>query len=40
MIRIEGIRKEFGKNVVALDNINLKIEDSEFIALLGPSGCR
>ena len=39
MIRIEGIRKEFGKNVVALDNINLKIEDSEFIALLGPSGC-
>lgn len=39
MIRIEGIRKEFGKNVVALDNINLKIENSEFIALLGPSGC-
>lgn len=39
MIRIEGIRKEFGKNIVALDNINLKIEDSEFIALLGPSGC-
>ena len=35
----KGIRKEFGKNVVALDNINLKIEDSEFIALLGPSGC-
>ena len=39
MIRVEGVRKEFGKGTVALDNINLEIEDSMFIALLGPSGC-
>ena len=39
MIRVEKIRKEFGKNAVALDDINLQIEDSTFIALLGPSGC-
>ena len=39
MIRVENIRKEFGKDAVALDDINLQIEDSAFIALLGPSGC-
>ena len=39
MIKIEGLRKEFGKGVVALDNINLEFEDSTFVALLGPSGC-
>lgn len=39
MIRIEGLRKEFGKDVVALDSIDLTFEDSTFVALLGPSGC-
>lgn len=39
MIKIEGLRKEFGRDVVALDDINLEFEDSTFIALLGPSGC-
>ena len=39
MIRIENLRKEFDKGVVALDSINLTFEEGSFIALLGPSGC-
>lgn len=37
-IRIEGLRKTF-PGVVALDNINVRIEQGEFFTLLGPSGC-
>ncbi|AEH25324.1 ABC transporter ATP-binding protein [Pyrococcus yayanosii] len=36
-ITLENITKKFG-DFTALDNINLKIEDREFMALLGPSG--
>lgn len=32
------LRKEFG-GVVAVNNINLAIEDGEFLCILGPSGC-
>lgn len=39
MIKIESLRKEFDKGVVALDDISLTVEDSSFVALLGPSGC-
>ena len=39
MIRIEALRKEFDKGVVALDSINLEFEEGTFVALLGPSGC-
>lgn len=37
-IKIVNLRKEFGK-VVAVDNLNLLIEDGELLILLGPSGC-
>lgn len=37
-IRIVDLTKHFG-DVVAVDRINLKIEDGEFFSLLGPSGC-
>ena len=37
-IRLEGVRKTFGK-VVAVKEIELVIEDREFLVLLGPSGC-
>lgn len=39
MIKINNLRKEFDRGVVALERINIEIQDQEFIALLGPSGC-
>lgn len=37
-LRIEEITKKFG-NFTALENINITINEGEFICLLGPSGC-
>ncbi|MDE2198658.1 MAG: ABC transporter ATP-binding protein [Rhodospirillales bacterium] len=37
-IVIDGIRKAFGA-VVALERVELRVADGEFLALLGPSGC-
>ena len=37
-IELRGINKYYGKNHV-LKDINLVIEDGEFMTLLGPSGC-
>jgi ABC-type sugar transport system ATPase subunit len=37
-LKLEGIQKYFG-GVHAVDDVNLTIEDGEFVALLGPSGC-
>jgi spermidine/putrescine transport system ATP-binding protein len=37
-IRIEGVTKRFG-DFVAVDDIDLTIEQGEFFSLLGPSGC-
>ena len=36
--KFENLTKKFGE-VVAVDNLNLEIEDGEFITLVGPSGC-
>jgi len=39
-VQIESITKTFdGGEVVACENINLDIEQGEFVVLLGPSGC-
>lgn len=37
-VRLKNLTKKF-KEVVAVDNISLDIEDGEFLTLVGPSGC-
>ena len=38
-VELVGVRKVFGDDVVAVDSLDLNIEDGEFFSLLGPSGC-
>jgi multiple sugar transport system ATP-binding protein len=38
-IVFEGVSKEFGDEVVAVDDLSLEIQDGEFMVLVGPSGC-
>ena len=37
-VLIKQLTKHFGK-VVAVDKVNLEVQDKEFVVLLGPSGC-
>lgn len=38
-IELKDVSMEFGGGVRALKNVDLQIEDHEFLVLLGPSGC-
>ena len=38
-IRLEHITKQFSKGSRAVDQLDLVIEDGDFVSLLGPSGC-
>ena len=38
-VSLHGVTKRFGEEVVAVDDIDLEIQDGEFFSLLGPSGC-
>ena len=38
-VELAGVTKRFGEDVVAVDGIELTVEDGEFFSLLGPSGC-
>jgi len=38
IVQTQELRKEFGHNT-AVDGINLKTEEGEYLVLLGPSGC-
>lgn len=38
-VRFESVTKSFGRDVVAVDNIDLNIEAGKLVTLLGPSGC-
>ena len=38
-VKLENIKKVYGKNTVAVHSCNLEIAESEFLVLLGPSGC-
>ncbi|HUF95707.1 MAG TPA: ATP-binding cassette domain-containing protein, partial [Acidimicrobiia bacterium] len=37
-VELVGVSKKFG-DVVAVDGVDLTVEDGEFFSLLGPSGC-
>ena len=42
LLSIHGVRKEFltrGKRVLAVESIDLTIEEGEFVTVVGPSGC-
>ena len=42
MIKVEDVWKIYGKGeakTIALKNINLEIEEGEFVMIIGPSGC-
>jgi spermidine/putrescine transport system ATP-binding protein len=38
-VELVGVRKVFDDETVAVDSLDLTIEDGEFFSLLGPSGC-
>jgi multiple sugar transport system ATP-binding protein len=38
-IELQNVTKVFSGDVVAIDDVSLRIGDGEFIALVGPSGC-
>src|SRR6476646_8761251 len=38
-VKLEGIRKIYQDNVVAVHGVNLDVADGEFVVLVGPSGC-
>lgn len=38
-VELRGVTKRFGDEVVAVDSLDLVIDDGEFFSLLGPSGC-
>jgi len=39
IVETRNLRKLFGDGVVAVDDINIRTTDGEFLVLLGPSGC-
>ena len=38
ILELRGIKKAYGDNVI-LDNLNLSVNENEFVTFLGPSGC-
>jgi multiple sugar transport system ATP-binding protein len=38
-VLFKNVKKVYEGNVVAVQDVNLKVEDKEFVVLVGPSGC-
>lgn len=39
LVRLDRVRKEFGRQVLAVEDMTLDIQPGDFISFLGPSGC-
>jgi ABC-type sugar transport system ATPase subunit len=39
VIRLENVSKEFGRGIIALNDLSLEIGDREILTVVGPSGC-
>ncbi|MEY9842107.1 ABC transporter ATP-binding protein [Streptacidiphilus sp. EB103A] len=39
VVRLDGVRKEYGGEAMALDGVSLEIRAGEAVAVMGPSGC-
>lgn len=39
IIRMDRVSKKFGKDVLAVDDMTLTINEGDFVTFLGPSGC-
>ncbi|MDZ4135322.1 MAG: ABC transporter ATP-binding protein [Paracoccaceae bacterium] len=39
IIRMDRVSRRFGKQVLAIDNMSLALNQGEFVSFLGPSGC-
>src|ERR671917_2706275 len=38
-VTFDHMYKRYGEDVTAVNNLNLEIQDGEFLVLVGPSGC-
>jgi putative spermidine/putrescine transport system ATP-binding protein len=38
-LELNGVRKQFSHDFVAVEHFDLQVEKGEFVSLLGPSGC-
>jgi len=38
-VKFENVNKTFEKDIVAVKDFNLDIQEREFVVLVGPSGC-
>ena len=38
-VRLQNVKKIFDNGITAVENVNLTVEDHDFLVLVGPSGC-
>ena len=38
-VTLHDLVKQFSEDVIAVNSVNLEIQDKEFVVLVGPSGC-
>ena len=38
-VDLVNVSKRFGRDILAVDDLSLRIEQGEYISFIGPSGC-